>query len=339
MTGTRWLITLLLGAAMARNASAQVIAIPTPVVGVPVLVPNGIGFTYNSRRVKAAGFIPTGGVSTGILPVSPYGVPVVPVAAYPYYYPGYYTGYGPVFPPVILGAVESRTSLQIINPPGLVPQRRGPGLLDQDIAGIDLDVEPAAKIWGKKPAGVKVAPDRELAKDARKDEKPVKPPIPPALPPKVELVPEVKQLLDNGITAFRNGEYGIAILRFRQLAEDDPPLARAMFLQGQAFIAVGKYRDAAELLRRALKRQPDWVRSEFRPRVELYGNNAELWKQHVDRLDQAQRLQPKNADFLYLQGYMSWFDGERDAALVSFRAARPLADDPRVVDLFLNAGK
>jgi hypothetical protein len=60
---------------------------------------------------------------------------------------------------------------------------------------------------------------------------------------------------------------------------------------------------------------------------------------HGNRLDQAQRLQANDADFLFLCGYVAWFDGEREGALAFFRQSRAVALDPQWADLFLKAGK
>jgi hypothetical protein len=88
------------------------------------------------------------------------------------------------------------------------------------------------------------------------------------------------------------------------------------------------------LLQKELARQPDWPMSGFRPRAELYGD-AEAWNAQRERLLIAQKLQPKDADFPFLLGYLSWFDGERDVALDHFQQSRALMADPRWSDLFL----
>ena len=55
------------------------------------------------------------------------------------------------------------------------------------------------------------------------------------------------------------------------------------------------------------------------------------------RLEAAQQRQPKGADFLFLLGYLDWFDGHRPEAVQWFQQARPLMEQPRWVDLFLKA--
>jgi Tetratricopeptide repeat len=334
MTGIRWFATIVLSTALAADVSAQIVTIPVPAV--PVLVPNGIDFWYNSKNLKASGFIGTGGYSPGFVTTNP--LTGAPTLVYPYY--GYRYPYGPSFPPVILGSVEQRNTLQIINPPGYVPRP----VIIADTSGIDLDVESSAKIWGKKP-DVRVAARNEKEAPGKKPE-----PVPvakldavkqpePAPVPKIQVVDPLQHQLDTGATAFRNGEYGIALVRFRQVAEAEKPLPKAPFLQAQAYIAVGKYHDAVQAIQQGLQRAPDWLASNFRPRTELYGKDDDTWIQHLKRLEQAQRQNPKDGDYLFLLGYLAWFDGRKEAAVDYLRQSRPLADDPRWADLFLKAAK
>ncbi len=257
--------------------------------------------------------------------------------------PGYFPYYGnPYYPGPIYGAVERRVTVQVIAPPLVVVRARRPSY---DLSGIDLDVESSDKIWGSKaPKNSELvkapgAAPKEIAKAAPPEEKKVpviaaNPGKPPPAPPPPKLAPEGQRLVELGIAAFKDGDYNIAILRFRQAAVSDPPGPRAVFLQAQAAIAVGRFHDAVDLIQQELTRQPNWPASPFRPRAELYGNQ-EAWNAQRERLLAAQKLQPKNADFPFLLGYLSWFDGERDIALDYFQQSRALMADPRWSDLFL----
>jgi hypothetical protein len=295
MTRIRLLLAVLLGAALASEASAQLI--------VPVA--------------------PT-----------PFGFQQVGPAFYPYYGNPYHT---PLY-----GAIERRVTVQVLAPPVVVRARRE----SYDLSGIDLDVETPDKLWGSKAPKSELvnapgAAPKEIAKPAPAEEKkapviaanPAKPPPPPP-PLKLEKVPEGQRLVGLGTAAFQDGDYNVAILRFRQAALSEPPGPRAVFLQAQATIAVGRYHDAVELIQQELARQPNWPASLFRPKAELYGN-PEAWNAQRERLLAAQKLQPKNADFPFLLGYLSWFDGERDVALDYFQQSRALMADPRWSDLFL----
>jgi hypothetical protein len=369
MTRIRWFLVILFAVTITVEVSAQVVPPPVPVIMAPVILPNGIDLQYKGRRLKVGAFIPTGGYTSAVLPFVPTGQTIAPgqpiqiIQPYPPfpaqpYFPGYPNYYYPFYSTPFYGAADNVVTLQIINPPGLGQPRRGlalaPPLEEVDISGIDLDVEPAAKIWNNKPNGPqfaakgKAAKKVEVAKAPPPEERKVaakvaanapKPAqqVAPPVAPKPQPVPLEKRQLDAGMTAFREGEYGIAALRFRQLAEADPPMTRALFLLGQAGIAVGKYQEAIQNLQQGLQRQPNWVQSGFRPKAELYGNDAKRWQQHLTRLEETNRLQPKNADYLFLLGYVAWFDGQRKDAVDYFRQARALAADPQWCDLFLQA--
>ena len=246
------------------------------------------------------------------------------------YSPYFGNPYAPIY-----GAIDRRVSVQVIAPTILVRPRRPA----YDLSGIDLDIESPEKIWGKKSELVKApgAGAKEIAKPMPPEEKKVPviaPGKPPPAPPPVKMVPQGERLIEMGIAAFQDGEFNIAILRFRQAAETQPPGPRAIFLQAQATIAVGKFHEAVELLQKELARQPDWPMSGFRPKAELYGD-PEAWNAQRERLLIAQKLHPKNANFPFLLGYLSWFDGERDVALDHFQQSRALMADPRWSDLFL----
>ncbi len=327
MTRTRWIIALLVGATMAPDVSAQFF----PVFGLPVVARDGVSFHIGGRRLRIDGFWPLGDPYTVILPVTPtpFGYRQVGPAYLPYY-PGYYS-YGPR----VYGAVEQRVSVTVVTPAVIVEARRS-----VDLSGIDLDVESPDKLWGKKNGvakGEKPARDADVARaDERKVQVAANQARPPALPrPKLEDLPEGQKFLDQGITAFKNGEYGLALLRFRQSDEAIPGAPRALFFQGQALIAMGKYQEAAEVLQEALRNQPTWPTSNFHPRKELYTDKDDLWKDHRNRLEKAQLLRPKDADPLFLLGYLSWFDGQRDTAVDYFTQSKALAANPRWSDLFL----
>jgi uncharacterized protein HemY len=158
--------------------------------------------------------------------------------------------------------------------------------------------------------------------------------VPPALPKN-----EGERFLDLGVAAFKNGEYGLAIRWFREASEADRAPPRAVFYLGQAYLAVGKYREAASVIRDGLDAQNRWPAHAFKPKAELYDNDVLEFKLHREHLEQAQKAAPKNADYLFLLGYWCWFDGQRDAAVDFFQQARVLAADPEAPDLFLRAAK
>ncbi len=335
MTRMRSLWAMLLGFTLTSSASAQFF----PIIGVPTLGTPGITFQVGGKNLQIGGFIPTGPAYPAIVPVAatPFGFRQVGPALVPYgtWYPGY-------------GAVDQRVTVQIITPAGIVVQnRRVTKRPSYDVSGIDLDVESPDKIWGGKQNAKAPEPPKkmEMAKVAPPEEKklpviaiPAKPPA-PVPPPILDLPPDGKRLVDLGIFAFRKGEYGSALLRFRQASEEKPPAPRTAFLQAQAYVAVGKYREAVRLIQMGLQREPTWPTSGFAPKADLYNNDAEVWTAHREQLEQALRKDPKNADYLFLLGYIAWFDGQRDAAVDYFQRASHLAAEPRWSEAFLKAAK
>ena len=213
-----------------------------------------------------------------------------------------------------------------------------------DLSGIDLDVESPDKIWGSKAPEKKSellkapgAAPKEIARPRPPEEKaPANPGKPPLPPPPVKKIPAGERWIQEGIAAFKEGDCNVAWLRFRQAAASEPPGPRAIFLQAQASIVLGKFHEAVQLIEQELARRADWPLSGFRPKAELYGD-ADAWNAQRDRLLTAQKLQPKDADLPFLLGYLSWFDGERDVALDYFQQSRALMADPRWSDLFLKS--
>jgi hypothetical protein len=345
MTRIRWTLALFVGLTLSADARAQFF----PIFNLPTIVQPGITIHAGGKNLSINGTIPFGDPYTLIVPVTPtpQGFKQVGFAYLPpaYVYPTFggpvYGGYGPP----IYGAIDQRVMVQIINPPA-AGGRRG-FKKTYDTSGIDLDIEPASKIWGttaKKSEFVQAPREpikAEVPRVVPEEKKPAVPDVvkpPPPLPP-AEKLPEGRRLSSLGVTAFRDGEYGLAMLRFRQAVDVEPPEPRALFLRAQASIAVGKFTEAAEAIQRGLQIMPDWPLSRFEPRVELYADQDDAWREHRRRLEEAQRLNPKNADLLFLLGYLAWFDNERGVAADYFRQSRALAADPRWCDAFLQAMK
>ncbi|MBM3997663.1 MAG: tetratricopeptide repeat protein [Planctomycetes bacterium] len=351
MTRIRCLLAMLLGALIADSASAQFF----PVLGLPVIFRDGISFRVKGSHLRIDGFLPVGDPYMAIVPATPtpFGYRQVAPAFLPYTYGyGYVYGLPPVAPGLPFpgyGSINQRVTVQIINPPGLANAgfRRVP-----DLSGIDLDVEPASKIWGErpdvakgkaKPADVAKGPRPKWPEVAKADPDDKKPRIAADqgaepfrfAPRKAEPPPDGTKLEELGVAAFRAGEFGTALLRFRQAGDADAPAPRAWFLQGQALIAVGKYRDAVDAIQKGLAENRKWPSSGFNPKVELFANNLDAWTEQRQQLEQTQARNPKNADYLFLLGYLAWFDGNRDAAIGYFRRARDLGGEPRWTDMFL----
>lgn len=335
MSPRRWTLSVLLVAVALEPAAAQ-FGPGVVVGGVPVLVPNGIGFRYRGRHLQVAGYFGSG-----------YGVGVVPVVGYPY---------GPVLPPPVAyfpptyGVVENRITVNVIAPPPLFERRPifpGP---DVDLSGVDLDLvrppwlkeedrplPPPVRKPARPPLGPKKVPAPAPA--AKKPDPPRKPerPAPDLAAPRKDPVEEQRRLVDLGIDAFRAGDYGLAAFRFRQAIAQDRTVARPHFLLGQSLLALGRYRQAYGALETGLRLRKDWPGVAFRPRADLYAGLDADWKVHLDRLRKTLAGDPADPVLLFLEGYLAWFDGDRPAASALFRRARALSPDPFAIDLFLKA--
>ncbi len=272
---------------------------PYPYIG------GGLGFQYNGGRLRVGGFVQ-----------SWYG--------------------GPYYAPLPYAVMQRQIIVQPIVPVTVAPR---PPVPKYDLSGIDLDVESPDKLYppGKaplpapKPVANKPVPKGPEKLPVPKPEAVKPPPEDDLLKPRPIPADEAKRLIELGIRAFREGAYGLALWRFRQASGIDPKNARAFFLMGQAYLAGGQYRDAARAIEDGLRLQPDWPAGDYRPRVELYADHAEDWRELVRRLDDAVRRRPDDADYLFLRvpAVVRWAAGE--AAQAFIRAGthrRPALDRP-----------
>ena len=276
---------------------------------------------------------PRGRVIVGVHFHNPYLGPVlVPVD-------GYAVPYGSLpYGAVPYGIVEPRFSVRVVSPT-VVPRSWSPRV---DVSGIDLDVQQAP--WAKegdRPRHDQPPPPRPKPEVAKRPEPLVEPPPKVKLPeppaPKANPLDEARRLTALGAAAFRSREYGLAARRFQQAKESDPLASQPMFLLGQAYFALGKYRDAVQMIGLGLGLDPAWPKNAFRPRFDLYGDHPEDWQQHMEALVDARNRQPNDAGFLFVLAHQFWFDDQRVEATRLFRQVRPLVADPALVDLFLKA--
>lgn len=317
-----------------------------PVPGVPVLVPNGLGFEYRGRRLSVSGFFNTG-YSAGFIPAYPVG-------------PGFPGPFGPGVPGGILPVVpiqtlpltgysDTRVTYQIITPTVVVGPRRGLGgtLEELDLSGVDLDASPSPL---HKYERDRKGPPRVGTKPLLEPERP---PVPPMLPredvplpppklekPKLEKpMPPVEppSFLDQGITAFRDSEFGLAALNFKQAVLAEPKSAKPHILLAHAYLAQGKLRDALAALEEGLKKDPDFPLRAFNPRTELFKGIDEEYVRQRKMLNELIREHPKHATYLFLHAYLDWFEGSREEARRTFTRLRPMTTEPWFVDRFLGS--
>jgi tetratricopeptide (TPR) repeat protein len=134
-----------------------------------------------------------------------------------------------------------------------------------------------------------------------------------------------------GDTQFSAGEFLEANTRYRKAVAAAPEVADPHFRQGYALMAAGRWRLAADAIRRGLKLDPDWPRSGF-SNAELYAGHQQMKTEHLEKLAEAAEAEQQDVDRLFLLGVMLHFDGRPDRARPFFERAQQLTggNDPAV---------
>ena len=178
--------------------------------------------------------------------------------------------------------------------------------------------------WNRPPLNVRVIvpPKNEEAAEPQK-------PVPRAINP--QSVATAWKYIGYGDAHFAAQKYQDAYLRYRKAARAAPQLAEVYFRQGYALMTTGRYDLAARAIRRGLKLDPGWPRSDFNHN-ELYGDNLAAKTAHVDAMAAAAEKAPHDADLLFLVGVHLHFDGQPDRAAAFFKRAGQLAggDDAHI---------
>jgi hypothetical protein len=322
-----WALTLPLALIATPELYGQIVV--SPPVGGGYVSGGGLGFSYQGRRLSVSGFLGSFGVARyGFVPV---------VSVYP---PPFYDPFGP---PV--GYPASQVIIKkYYTPPFLGPRSS----LEEETAGVDLDLVPPKKKPEPAPKPGPEPPDMEFKLPGGKDVSVPRPPVRPEdLPPKkVEPPPPKKdepkdrhaQLIEMGLKAFAEQEYGLAAQRFRAASEAEPKKALGHFLLAQAQFALGKYPEAVNAIHAGMRLQKNWPKVAFRPRLDLYKGNEADFVAHLKRLEDVLGKMPDQPTFLFLFAYQLWFDGRQADAMPLLRQARALTADPAYIDQFLAAG-
>jgi hypothetical protein len=322
-----WAGSLLAAVLAAGEAAAQFAPYPQAVV----VFGSGVDFRYRGKRLSIDAYLghPRIGYLNPLGPVLPPIYPYNPVVPYSPYPPG---------------AIDGRVVVEIVTPPAYAPAPTFPGSrpsrsFEEETAGVDLDLIPAKKRKDGPLPGVDVGVERKVVRtgDAPKKPAPEGPKPKDGPKPEPEPVDEITRLLNLGVKAFANQEYGLAALRFRQATEVDADQARGHFLLAQAHFATGRYSEAVKAIEQGMRRLAIWPVTPFRPRLELYKGIEAEFDDHVKRLQVVQEAQPENPTYLFLHGYMLWFDGRQADAVPLFQRARAKAADPTFIDAFLKA--
>lgn len=127
-----------------------------------------------------------------------------------------------------------------------------------------------------------------------------------------------------GDALFAKQKYAEANQRYRTAARSAPQLASAWFRQGFALAAIGRSDQAAVAIKRGLKLDPAWAKSDF-DLDQLFGGNAAAKRACLDALTAAVAAKPTDADRLFVLGVVLHFDGEAQRAAATFAQAEQLA--------------
>ena len=134
------------------------------------------------------------------------------------------------------------------------------------------------------------------------------------------------KLIGFGDARFAEQKYSEANQRYRTASGNAPQLADAWFRQGFALAALGRYEQAVGAIKRGLKINPNWAKSDFNLK-ELYGADEMAKNAHRDALAEAAEAKPNDADLLFLLGVHLHFDGQADRAVKFFQRAKEIAGD------------
>jgi tetratricopeptide (TPR) repeat protein len=167
-------------------------------------------------------------------------------------------------------------------------------------------------------------------------------PAPPAPDAKVPEAPMPKNAVERGSNAQANALAGRFIgfgdaqfarqnfveanSRYRTAARTAPQLADAWFRQGFALSAMGRYKQAVDVVQRGLRIDPDWANSDFTLQ-KLFGADALAKEVVLDTLVEAAKEKPHDADLLFMLGVYLHFDGQTQQAEPYFTRAMKLAGD------------
>ena len=145
---------------------------------------------------------------------------------------------------------------------------------------------------------------------------------------------EMALRINEGRAAFGEGQYGLALERFRRACASADEASTPYFLLAQAQFATGKFDDSIASIIEGMKREPGWPLSPYQSRG-LYRGNPAAYDAHLQNLRDALAAHPDDPRLLFLLGVQLWFDGQRDAAKPLFERAVKLATDPASVLAFL----
>jgi hypothetical protein len=143
-------------------------------------------------------------------------------------------------------------------------------------------------------------------------------------PTNAEARARADRFLKAGDEQFADQRYYESLQRYKQAAQAAFDVAECYFRQGQAWVALGKYDQAAKMFQRGLQLDPSWPQTGFRLDA-LYGPNRAAQESHLDALAKAAEDNPRNSDFLFLVGIQLYFGGQPQRSEQFFERAATLA--------------
>lgn len=118
-------------------------------------------------------------------------------------------------------------------------------------------------------------------------------------------------LLQRGLQAIQNGEFGRAADIFDQLLLLDPQEARIAFWLAQMRMIRQEYREAEKALLAGFNLDPQWLESSFHPE-KLHRDKAILWRS-VSALHRKATANTQRGQFILLDSYFQWYFSDRPA--------------------------
>lgn len=143
-----------------------------------------------------------------------------------------------------------------------------------------------------------------------------------------------RRFVEFGDERFGAQEFSLALQRYKKAARAAPDMADAYFRQAIALVALGRYVEAAEAVKRGIGLQPGWPAGEFHL-DDVYGDNRLAKTDHLERLAEAAWQAPDRSDLILLVGVELLCDGQPARAQVFFQRAADLGEDAGVVAGFL----
>jgi tetratricopeptide (TPR) repeat protein len=127
-----------------------------------------------------------------------------------------------------------------------------------------------------------------------------------------------------GDALFAKQKYAEANDRYRKAARSAPQLGAAWFRQGLALAAVGRCDLAAAAVKRGLKLDPAWPKSNF-DLDQIFGPNNPKKDAMLDALAATVTAKPTDPNRLFVLGVCLHFDGQTGRAATLFERAEKIA--------------